>query len=127
MPRNEIQELTQKLANLAVETNRIIDALQTISNEIEATGSPGPTTALLPSPPGPTDRTGTPLHVGLKVRFLTKGLFTGEGGTITKFGKARATVLITQTGRKTTRAFRNLQVVQAQHDGSESTRHQPRG
>ena len=121
MRRDDVQDLTEQLANLAVETNRIISALQTISSQIQATESPGLATKVSTSPSGPTDRVGTPLRVGLPVRFLTKGLFTGDTGTITKIGKARATVRITKTGRKTTRAFRNLQVEQGNDDRNNST------
>ena len=110
MQTNRVGELTNKLKDLALETNRVIGADQEISAELEGTESPDEPRQSTPTTP--TDRTGTPLKVGSRVRLLTTGLFIGTTGVITKIGKSRATIRLDGTKRKTNRVFRNLKVEQ---------------
>ena len=110
MQTGRVDELTEKLKDLALETSRIITTLQEISTELGETEVPTPVQTTASTP---TDRTGTPLKVGLPVRLLSTGLFIGSTGTITKIGKSRATIRLDGTKRKTHRAFRNLKI---EHD-----------
>jgi rRNA processing protein Krr1/Pno1 len=61
-----------------------------------------------------TDRDGTVLRQGQRVRLLTIGAFRGTTGTITKIGTAKVSIRLERTGRSTTRNFTNVRVIDQQ-------------
>lgn len=108
MRTDKVSELTNRLKELTLETSRIISALQEISSEIGESDLPVPARAI---PPGPTDRTGTPLEIGQRVRLLTTGQYSGNSDVVTKIGKTRVHIRLDKGKFVTNRAFHNVQVV----------------
>lgn len=62
----------------------------------------------------PKDRHGAHVVVGARVTLLTKGLFHGDAGTVTKLGKQRATITL-DSKKTTTRKYQNIRV-EDKHD-----------
>ena len=64
------------------------------------------------------DSEGNQLQAGDRVRFLTKGVYRSRIGTITNFGKKRATC-IDEQGNITNRAYKNLKLIQGETENEQ--------
>ena len=102
------QEL-ERLETAATNIRRVIRNLEREENQAQAQPN-------IQSHHSAVDRDGTPIHVGDRVAFLTKGRFASTHGIITRFSKRNQRVFAEDSnGNEIPRAPRNVRFSVLQH------------
>ena len=105
----KISELINELQQLQIRQQQITREIQQAERE---TNNNINTRRRITTRPEILDTTGTELKIGDTVRILNKGLFKESSGTITKLGKSRVSIRLSNSGQITTRKSVNLRLVQ---------------
>lgn len=96
-----LQRLIDKLERLEIEIAEVKNDLKTIVA----------TTDKKPQGTKAKDRNGTPIKIGCRVRFLTKGKYHSTGGTVTKIGRTNVTSKDNE-GNHIVRNFNNVEIIE---------------
>ena len=103
--RNTIESLRQELNRLTLASSNILRAIEDLERR-ELPGQPDPREIQI------TDRDGTPIKIGDRVIFLTKGKFKSTSGTVTRFSRNKERVYATDSNKKEiSRAPRNVRII----------------
>ena len=101
-----IEELRRELDRLTIASEKVRGAIATLESEHETSSSATASTRKIA-----LDRYDSPIAIGDRVVFLTKGKFPSTEGIVSRFSKNRERVFATDSeGREIPRAPRNVRV-----------------